>query len=78
MNTYVIKDPSGNTFLTLNANSVDEAWDKASLLHGAEILGFTIERQYTASTTAIDPIWILLGVLAVVMVFGARERRRYL
>lgn len=76
MNTYVIKDPNGETVLTLNANTIDEAWDKASLLVGAEILGFTIERQITSSASTLDPMWILMGALLVVMLLGSRQRRR--
>ena len=78
MNTYVVKDPNGNTVLTVNANSIDEAWSKAELLQGASILGYTIEKQYATSTSTLDPIWILMGILVAAMLFGAKERRRYL
>ena len=76
MNTYVVKDPNGNTVLTLNANTIDEAWDKAGLLVGVDILGFTVERQITSSASALDPMWILMGALLVVMLLASKERRR--
>lgn len=79
MNTYVLKDPNGNTVATLHANDMDAAWEQAFGLLGEIVSsgsGYTIERQLTASATSIDPLWILLGLLAVAMLWGNSRRRR--
>jgi hypothetical protein len=75
MNTYVVKDIKGVTLDTVTAATIDDAFNQVVGIYGPSVI---IEKQFSASTTGLDPMWILLAVLAGLMIFGKGRPKRYL
>lgn len=64
MNTYIVyrNDTFDGELGILNASDISEAESKAKLMYGSDIY---VVRQYSTTTTIIDPIWILLLLLLI-------------
>lgn len=60
MNSYRVNDGYGQYLTTIQAASIDAAYEVAVSAYGPDVI---IEREYTATGISIDPIWILLGLL---------------
>ena len=78
MKSYKIYDTSGKFLFTVQATSVDDAFNQASSTFDSRYIG-RVEPQYTANVTGLDPLWILLAVLGAVLLFGKKgQHRRFL